>query len=69
MNTPETSPTLRPTCRNLRNKEMYYQAAGQEDDQFASGQCWCQKTHEAFGPDGLPAGQNECCARRSCYVG
>jgi hypothetical protein len=66
MNTPETTPNLQLPCRNLRNKEMYYQ--GQEDDQFASGICWCSKTHEGFGPDGIPVSKTDCCANRSCYV-
>jgi hypothetical protein len=46
---------------------MFYQGA--EDDAFASGCYWCTLTQEAFGPDGQPAGKNECCQGRACYVG
>ena len=53
-------------CRYLRSKEMYYQ--GQEDDEFASGLYWCNRTQESFGPDGAACGKMECCAKRTCYV-
>ena len=53
-------------CRHLRNKEMYYQAA--EDDEFASGIHWCGKTHESFGPDGEPVSKKDCCEGRACYL-
>ena len=52
-------------CRDLRNKEMYYQ--GEEEDEFASGIYWCQRTRESFGPDGQPCAKKECCEGRSCY--
>src|SRR5437879_7000606 len=68
MNNSETSPTFQASCRHLRNKEMHYQAYGQEDDEFASGIHWCGKTQEAFGPDGQEAGKTQCCAGRGCYV-
>lgn len=55
-------------CRNLRSKEMYYQPAGQEEDEFASGIFWCCRTQESFGPDGQPIGKRECCAGRGCFV-
>ena len=66
---PEQSatPQFQTPCRYLRNKEMYY--GQQDDDEFASGLCWCDKTQEAVGPDGAPAAKLECCAGRSCYVG
>ena len=69
MNTEETAVKIRIPCQHLRNKEMYYQEPGQEDDQFSSGLFWCGKTHEGFGPDGQPASKNECCMGRSCYIG
>jgi len=53
-------------CRNLRNKEMYYQAP--EEDEYASGIFWCGKTHESFGPDGEPVSKKQCCEGRSCYL-
>jgi hypothetical protein len=59
---------LRQPCRLLRSKEMFYQSAGQEDDQFSSGIYWCTQTHENFGPDGQPAGKSDCCAGRTCFV-
>jgi hypothetical protein len=61
-------PEIKLPCKHLRNKEMYYQNDGQEDDQYASGLFWCTKTHENFGPDGESAGKNECCSSRSCYI-
>ena len=65
MNTNDSMP-----CRNLRSKEMYQCAAGeQEDENYASGAYWCLKSHETFGPDGEPVGKAECCASRKCYVG
>jgi|SRR5207237_2534143 len=64
----DISPNVQTPCRHLRNKEMYYQGSGQEDDEFASGIHWCAKTQEAFGPDGQEAGKTQCCAERACYV-
>jgi hypothetical protein len=61
------SPSLDTPCRNLRNKEMYY--GGAEDDPFASGICWCLKTHESVGPDGQPVTRAECKPGRPCYCG
>ncbi len=64
---PSENPTAyHPTCRQLRSKEMYYQAA--EDDEFASGIHWCQQTNEPFGPDGEPCSKKTCCEGRSCFV-
>jgi len=68
MDHPEASSELRFPCRHFRNKEMYYQSADEEEDQFSSGIYWCLKTQESFGPDGEPVGKNHCCAGRSCYV-
>ncbi len=67
---PITQPTidLRAPCRYLRSKEMYHSAAGAEDDAFASGVFWCQKTCEAFGPDGETADKTRCCEGRTCYL-
>jgi hypothetical protein len=62
----EQTAQLQLPCRYLRCKEMYYQ--GETDDEFASGQFWCHRTQEAFGPDGTPCGKKECCASRTCYV-
>lgn len=56
-------------CPNLRSKEMFYQAPGQEDDAFSSGLYWCSRTQETFGPDGQPVGKAECCAGRACFGG
>jgi len=76
MNTPETKPEIKsetsvvtpvaPPCRFIRCKEMYY--GGSEDDAYASGAYWCERTQEAFGPDGEVCTQKQCCATRSCYV-
>ena len=52
-------------CRDLRCKEMFEQSP--EDDAFASGQYWCTRTHEAFGPDGEPCNRQQCCEGRGCY--
>jgi hypothetical protein len=69
MNNPDSTAQFQVPCRNLRNKEMYHQPAGQEEDQFSSGLCWCIRTHESFGPDGQPVSKQECCAGRACYGG
>lgn len=69
MSASENSPETRPSCHNLRSKEMFHQSFGQEDDAFSSGLYWCAKTQEAFGPDGQATGKTECCKGRSCYVG
>ena len=70
METPETLPTnsaqAEIPCRFLRSKEMYYDAP--DDDAFASGIFWCQRTQEGFGPDGEPCDKKRCCANRTCYV-
>ncbi len=58
---------FKPTCKHLRNKEMYYQPQATEDE-FSSGIHWCAKTQESFGPDGEAAGSTHCCAGRGCYV-
>jgi len=55
-------------CKYLRNKEMYYQPMGAEDDEFSSGAYWCLKTQEPFGPDRGPTGRAECCADRTCFT-
>jgi hypothetical protein len=67
---PSTQPTQRRMpCQNLRSKEMYYQGADQQDDEFSSGVYWCMLTHENFGPDGQPTGRKECCDGRGCFAG
>jgi hypothetical protein len=73
MNTPESKPNVSAAaaaaphpCRYLRCKEMYYDAP--EDDAFASGAYWCERTQEPFGPDGESCDQKRCCANRTCYV-
>jgi hypothetical protein len=48
---------------------MYYQPYGQDDDAFSSGNYWCGRTHEAFGPDNQPVSKAGCCPGRSCYAG
>ena len=53
-------------CRFLRCKEMYY--GGSEDDADAGGVYWCERTQEAFGPDGDSCSRKQCCTQRSCYV-
>jgi len=69
MNKPEGGTQLHSACRNLRCKEMYYQGAQTEEDEFHSGVYWCGQTQEGFGPDGQPATKSACCAGRSCHVG
>lgn len=66
MSASEQTVQFKAPCRYLRNKEMFYQGA--EDDEFASGIVWCSKTHENFGPDGVAADKKECCSGRACYV-
>lgn len=67
MNNSESVQSFQIPCRNLRSKEMYHQAPGQEDDQFCSGLYWCCRTHESFGPDGQPVSKADCCNGRPCF--
>lgn len=67
MSNSEPAPQIQIPCRNLRSKEMYYQALGQEDDQFSSGLYWCGRTQETFGPDGQPVSKGDCCNGRPCF--
>ena len=66
MNNANEVTSLQVPCRNIRSKEMFYQAA--DDDEFASGIYWCNKTHEDFGPDGEPVSKKRCCETRSCFL-
>lgn len=54
-------------CKCMRSKEMYHEAYGKEDDLYASGIYWCNKTYETFGPDGLEVGSEECLPGRECF--
>jgi hypothetical protein len=67
MSNPEPAQQIQIPCPNLRCKEMYHQAPGQEDDQFSSRLYWCTRTSENFGPDGQPVGKAECCRERPCF--
>ncbi len=67
MSNSESAPRFQAPCPNLRNKEMFYQTPGQEDDQFSSGLYWCTRTSEIFGPDDQPVGKAECCPGRPCF--
>ena len=69
MDAKHSTSLLKRQCPFLRNKEMYYGESGLEDEAFSSGAFWCTKTQEAFGPDGEPAGGEECRAGRSCFPG
>jgi hypothetical protein len=67
MSNPESATQSRIPCPNLRSKEMFHQALGQEEDQFSSGLYWCVRTSESFGPDGQPVGKAECGRDRRCF--
>ena len=54
-------------CRDLRCKEMFYEAPGTPEDEFASGIYWCVRTQENSGPDGQPCSKCECGPERACY--
>ena len=69
MNAKQKGPRFRAPCRNLRSKEMYHEAGGEGDEQFASGIYWCAQTQENFGPDGQAADKTGCCTGRQCYLG
>ena len=69
MKTPERAPEAVLPCRCMRSKEMYYQPRGAGEDNFSSGIYWCTKTEEGFGPDGEPAGPDQCAPGRPCYLG
>ena len=66
MNDANQVTSLQVPCRNIRSKEMFHQSA--DDDEFASGIYWCNKTHESVGPDGEPVTKKQCCESRSCYL-
>ena len=65
MNESDT-PALSLPCRYLRCTEMYYE--GSQEDEFASGIYWCNRTNESFGPDAEPCDKKRCCANRTCFV-
>lgn len=67
MNNPDNRLQFQVPCRNLRSKEMYHQSPADEEDQFSSGQYWCTRTHENFGPDGEPVSKGQCCNGRGCF--
>jgi hypothetical protein len=67
MNNSDSAPIFQPSCRHLRSKEMYYQALGQQEDDFSSGLYWCNRTHETFGPDGETVSKDQCCPGRPCF--
>ena len=54
-------------CRDLRCKEMFYEAPGTPEDEFSSGIYWCVRTQENSGPDGQPCSKCECGPERACY--
>lgn len=65
MNTPEMrKPAV--LCKNLRCKEMYYQAFD-PDDAITPMSFWCTRTSESFGPDGAAADNLECRPNRGCF--
>ncbi len=66
MSTPQKT-ARRCLCKHLRAKEMYYSNSPGEIDQFHSGIFWCDRTHDALGPDGVYADNEECNPVRSCF--
>jgi hypothetical protein len=41
-----------------------------DEDQYLddSGYCWCFRTQQAIGPDGMQASPSGCVPGRTCYV-
>jgi hypothetical protein len=65
MNTPEIRKPVA-MCKNLRCKEMYYQAFDSSDGATPMA-FWCTKTMETFGPDGSAVDNQECIPGRKCF--
>lgn len=69
--TPTVAPVVNsPFCRDIRSKKYYFlQEMPTEIHHLrdASNHCWCQRTVQAFGPDGELARPEDCNASRSCY--
>jgi hypothetical protein len=55
-------------CRHLRAKEMFYNAALDDEDRFRNSIFWCLRTQEVFGPDGRRVHRTECSPGRSCFM-
>lgn len=59
-----------PFCRDIRSKKYYFlQEMPTEIHHLrdASNHCWCQRTVQAFGPDGELVRPEDCNADRACY--
>jgi hypothetical protein len=61
-------------CRFLRCKEMYYSNEAQRErirtdpkGVFEGKVFWCNRTHQAEGPDANRCGVDECGPGRTCY--
>ena len=54
-------------CRHLRSKEMFYDSGESPDDSDGSGMFWCDHTSNCLGPDGKPAGAEDCAPPRDCF--
>lgn len=58
-------------CRRLRAKGMFIEVErGPEADWLPSmsdGFVWCSHTQNCLGPDGGPAGYEECTPERGCF--
>lgn len=59
-----------PFCRELRSKKFYTLTVMPTEAEHLldmSGNCWCRRTHQAFGPDGERALPEDCTSGRTCY--
>lgn len=54
-------------CRFLMSKEMFYDSDTARDAAYSSGIFQCLKTHQCFGPDGLPTDAEDCRDGRACF--
>ena len=61
-------------CHWLENKAWFFpplapgaEVDGQEDPELKSTPFWCNKTQDAFGPDGDSACPEDCTTKRSCF--
>jgi len=59
-----------PMCRDLRSKKYFNlktMPMVPEDILDPSNHCWCRRTMQAIGPDGLLVRPEKCGSKRSCY--
>jgi hypothetical protein len=60
-----------PFCGELRSKKFFMlDVLPTEAEQYLddSAYCWCFRTQQAIGPDGMQASPTGCVPGRACYI-